>query len=245
MTNISHQFDPSKISFVSINDIFLNDYNPKNENTKEYQQLKKSIQTVGLRGLLYVRHKELSDGKQTYETIDGSQKYKVCKELGYEELPIYDFGDMDLEKAKQLTLMYQVQIPFDKLKLADILKDLASQEKDYVLPYADEDVKKYLKMADSSWEDYKGVLLELTQTDDVVKIEVDQDFLKELKLWILTHEPTSVERKQKLLIVSTTKIKVLSDAMSVIAQAIEKCMRENNIEDKGRALELIAANFLS
>lgn len=241
-------FDPTKIRFVPIDDVIPNEYNPKDKQTPEYLTIKNGIEKKGLRGVIYVRWKEKINDRQTYEIVDGEQRWTACKELGIKEIPIYDFEDMPVSEAKQMTVWYEQQVPFNELKLADLIKDIVTNVPDYHLPYTKEQIEEYLKMSDFSWEQYNGEMLEMQEQNGQINMEVDSEFLKKLKQWIAENEPKEGrggDHKRKMVIVGTTKIKVLEDAMQIIKHALSTAMIQNDIKDEARALELICADYLS
>lgn len=88
-------FDPSKIKKVPIFDVSPNDYNPKKKNTKEYEQVVRSLKENGLKQPIFVRNVNGS-----YIIVDGEQRYTAAVELGYEEIYIYDLGEIQKKKRR-------------------------------------------------------------------------------------------------------------------------------------------------
>ena len=240
-------FDPSKIKLVPIDDIDVNDWNPKDDETPEFNTVKEEIKKKGMRALIYVRHKEVVDGKQRYEVVDGEQRWTSCKQLNYQVVPVYDWEDMPIKEAQEMTLGFQVQVPFNEIKLAHLLKDMIERYADSVqVPYTPDQIKNYLDMANFDWSSYQGEMLELHADEkDVVDMEVNVDFLPQVRQFIIQNEPSDKGKKQHLVITGVTKYKVLVDAMKVIKQAVQVFQLANDVGDEGRALELIAAEYLS
>lgn len=138
------RYDMTKIKIVDIGEVRANEYNPKDENTAEFRRVKRSVELNGLRLPIVVRE------NNGYEIIDGEQRWRACKELGYAKVLIYNEGVVSDNEAKALTIAYQQQVPFNEVELAYLLKDLAIDQ-DIKLPYSDEELSSYLKMADFDW----------------------------------------------------------------------------------------------
>ena len=72
MTNITkHTFNPKNVSIVPISDVHLNDYNPKEKRTAEYEKVKESISLNGFMSPVIVRQVEGEDG---FTIVDGEQR---------------------------------------------------------------------------------------------------------------------------------------------------------------------------
>lgn len=129
------EYDPSKLALVPIDNVWPNDYNPKEEATPEYEKVLKSLKRNGLKQPIFVR--EL-DGRLVI--VDGEQRWTAARELGYENIYVYNLGVISEERAKALTIWLEVQVPFDKLDLAKIAIDLTKVGIE--LPYEDYELKK-------------------------------------------------------------------------------------------------------
>lgn len=134
-------FDPSKIIKVPIDKVEPNDYNPKEENTKEYKNVVESIRRNGLKQPIFVRE---VDGNEKYVIIDGQQRWTAANELGYTEIYVYNLGKISEEEAKALTIWFEVQVPFSEVELAPIVVEL--NKLDITLPYTDEEIVTFEKM---------------------------------------------------------------------------------------------------
>lgn len=141
-------FDISKVSIVGIDELRPNSWNPKNLDTKEYQRVKASVEKNGLRGPIIVRQ------NNGYEILDGEQRWRSCKDLGYTKVIIYDEGEISDQRAKELTIWYQQQVPFNEVKLAWLIKDLIS-EGNASVPYSAEEVDAYLKATEFDMNSFK------------------------------------------------------------------------------------------
>jgi hypothetical protein len=140
------KFDTKKIKTVSIDMVKPNTWNPKQKHTEEQKKIKKGIELKGQRLPIIVRETD-----KGYEILDGEQRYTSCLELGFKEVLIYNEGKVSDKEAKELTIWYQQQVPFDDLELSELLKDL-SQYPDLELPYTDEEIKDITDL-DMDFED--------------------------------------------------------------------------------------------
>lgn len=142
-------FDEAKVKIVNIDQVGPNDWNPKDQDTEEYLRVKKSIVQNGLRLPIVVRNGTLLD----HEIIDGEQRWRVCKELEYDQILIYDEGEVSDKEARQLTIAYQQQVPFNNVDFAKLIKDMNFQYTDIQLPYSPEEIKNILDMLEFEWAD--------------------------------------------------------------------------------------------
>ena len=140
-------YDPKNIKKVKIDEVEVNDYNPKAKETKEYQNVVKSLRINGLQQPIMVR--EL-DGK--YVIVDGEQRYTAAKELGFEEIYIYNFGEISDEDAKATTIWMEVQVPFDQIDLAPIALEL--HEQGFELPFTDLQLDDFKHIAEFDFDSY-------------------------------------------------------------------------------------------
>lgn len=144
------EFDKENTFIVNIEEVRVNTWNPKDGDTEEYQKIKKGISKKGQRLPVIVRQVEEQKG---YEIIDGQQRYTACKELGFTRLFIYNEGYISDKEAKELTIWYQQQVPFNEVSLAFLIKELSIEE-DLQLPYTDIEMENFLKIADTDWDKF-------------------------------------------------------------------------------------------
>lgn len=140
-------YDPKNIKKVKIDEVEVNDYNPKAKETKEYQNVVKSLRINGLQQPIMVR--ELN-GK--YVIVDGEQRYTAAKELGFEEIYIYNFGEISDEDAKATTIWMEVQVPFDQIDLVPIALEL--HEQGFELPFTDLQLDDFKHIAEFDFDSY-------------------------------------------------------------------------------------------
>lgn len=117
-------FDPAKLKIVDIQDVEPNGYNPKKQDTREYQEVLESIRLNGLITPIIVR--ELDDGRLII--VDGAQRHQAAFELGYKQVYIYNLGNISDDEAKSLTLWMETQVPFDNLQLKPLVIELTQKE---------------------------------------------------------------------------------------------------------------------
>lgn len=141
-------FDPKKIKIVSIDTVRPNAWNPKPKGGNEYGKVKKSIEKKGQRGPVVVRE---NDG---YEIIDGEQRWTACKELGFDKVLIYNEGEMSDKEAKELTIWWQQQVPFDHLDLSYLISEMAETFGELELPYTDSELDEMLKISNFDFDQY-------------------------------------------------------------------------------------------
>lgn len=144
------QFDIAKLKEVNISLIRPNSWNPKNKDTMEFDKVVRSIELKGQRLPIIVREVEGTD-PQEYEIIDGEQKYRACLKLGIQKVLIYNEGIISDEEAKELTIMFQQQVPMIEVELAKLVVELAKRP-DFQLPYTPSEIETYKGMLDFDWD---------------------------------------------------------------------------------------------
>lgn len=150
------EFDIKRvIPAVEIDLVRPNTWNPKSEHTAEYDRIKRGIQLKGLQGFVVVREIENEADAAKYEIIDGQQRWTACKELGYTSIPVYNQGKVSEKEARELTIWYQEQVPFNEIDTAILVSELLSNYEDLELPYSDMELKHYQDLAEFSMDDYK------------------------------------------------------------------------------------------
>lgn len=133
-------FDNNKLQIVHIDEVRPNSWNPKQKQTKDYKKVMKGIEAKGLRQPVIVRENE------GLEIIDGEQRWTACKELGFEDVLIYNEGKISDKEAKELTIWYQVQVPFDHLELAGLIKDMKIKYEHIEIPYTEIEIADMVKL---------------------------------------------------------------------------------------------------
>lgn len=149
--------DPRKLKVVPISQVRPNTWNPKDKDTREYKQVYDSIKANGLMGFIVVRLNPTTiDGIEVpYEIIDGEQRYTSCKELEYEEIVIYNEGEVTDKRAQELTIWWQAQVPFNRLSLAKMVNKMIEQYGDIHSYFNEKQLEDMKKLAKFDWGQYQ------------------------------------------------------------------------------------------
>jgi len=146
-------FDKDKLKEVNINLVRPNSWNPKTKRTKEYEKVRQSIKVNGQRQPIVVREVIDENNELFYEIIDGEQRYTGCLDEGFENVVIYNEGQIDDVNAKALTVWYQVQVPFDKIEEAYLISELSNHISE--LPYSVEDIANFKKITEFNFDEFE------------------------------------------------------------------------------------------
>ena len=156
-----------KIEYVSIDELKVNDKNPRKWSKEQKEQLKESIKRFGNVDPIIVNiHKD-----RNMIIVGGHFRVDVCKELGYKNMPVV-FVNLPLEKEMELNLrLNRNQGEFDLEMLAEfdssILLDVGftSEDIDDIFPIEKNeeqfDLQKELDKLDIVVEAKKGDVYEL------------------------------------------------------------------------------------
>jgi len=140
-------FNPDNIQIVGIDEVRPNGWNPKLENTPEYQKIVESIQVNGFKSPIIVREVEGEDG---YEICDGCQRWNAAKQLGFDKIYIYNLGKISESEAKSITIWMETQVKFDELQLAPLVAELNDLQ--MTMPYTEDEVQDYINMLHFDFE---------------------------------------------------------------------------------------------
>ena len=181
MTNISkHIFDPKNVNIVPISDVHLNEYNPKEKRTLEYEKVKESISLNGFMSPVIVRQIEGEDG---FTIVDGEQRATAAQDLGYKEIPVYNLGFISEEDAKAKTIWAEVSVQFDQIQLAPLAMEL--NEVGIELPYSEKQMQDFKELCsfdfDNAYEDSEEKEDDDTPKMKNLNIKVTDDQLTVIK----------------------------------------------------------------
>lgn len=207
-------FDPKQLLIVPISQVRPNTWNPKDKNTKEFEIVKKSLETNGLRLPVVVR--ENKDGDSLYEIIDGEQRWTGWGALGNDTVLIYNEGKVSDKKAKELTIWYEQKVPFNEVRLAELVADMVVNYENIELPFSESQIQDMVELVKFDWDSYD------VNKDNNPEQKEDEEF--------------------RTLSVTCTKeqYEVIQQAIAKIRdEANDANMSE------ARAIELISANFLA
>ena len=144
-------FNQDQLIKVDIDQIKPNTWNPKDDDAIEYQKVLKSVKTKGYK--LPIRVREV--GKDKYEIIDGEQRWKACKELGFSTLLVYNEGKMDDKEAREDTIWWEQHVPSNTLEIANLMTDMAKKyglEK-LITPYELDELQEMVKLSEFEFPD--------------------------------------------------------------------------------------------
>lgn len=124
-----------EITLIELNKITPNAYNPNIVPEEILAKLRAEIRQNGLVVPILVR----KEGNDSYLIVDGEHRWRVCKELGLQEIPciIQDFSDTEAKiKTLQLNYMRGSAVP---VKLAFLIhalnKEISLEDLAKRLPY--------------------------------------------------------------------------------------------------------------
>ncbi len=167
-------FDPTKIKLVKIEEVIPNDWNPKDQDTPEYQRVKRSVEAIGLNEAIKVREYE---GK--YQVLDGMQRFQIASELGIKIIPIYNEGIVSDQRAREHTIWKQTQVPFNKVDEAHLVVEILSMGETIELPYTEIELEEMKSLVAFDFDQLEDDSEEL-QDDNIrtlsIKMDLD-DFL--------------------------------------------------------------------
>jgi hypothetical protein len=204
------KFDVAKLLVVEIDKIQPNPWNPKQKDTAEYKVLVEGIRVKGQRLPIVVR--ELGD---KYEILDGEQRWRACQELKFKKVLVYNEGKVDDKEAKELTLWYQHQVPFDEILLAKLVFDMSTKYDEFNVPFSKEKIQEMVELMKFDWDSY--------QKNTKLDIEPREEGLKTLSITMLD-----------------TQYKVIMQAFDKARKTVDT----GDMSD-ARALELICADYLA
>nr|DAL16413.1 MAG TPA_asm: ParB protein [Caudoviricetes sp.] len=92
------QIKPLQITYVKVDDIYPNDYNPNTHDADSFDLLIKSLLYFGFTQPIVVN-------RSTMQIVDGENRYRAACVIGYEMVPVC-FVDFDEEKQRYATIMH-------------------------------------------------------------------------------------------------------------------------------------------
>lgn len=125
-----------KITYLPIEKLTANSWNPNKLETAEQEKLTLSIKKDGLLKAIAVR--EIESG---YEIVDGYHRFQSLIDLGEKTVPCVNLGKIEDEKAKKFTLIgnnrYGEDDPF---LLKNLISTLDVQDLIETLPFEESDI---------------------------------------------------------------------------------------------------------
>lgn len=141
-------YDKEKLKVVKLDEVRPNSWNPKEKDHENIKKIEQNIERIGFNEPIRVRE------NNGYEIIDGEQRWTAAKNLGLQEVLIYNEGVLSDEEARASTLWWQVQVPFDDIKLAYEVAELADMNVE--VPYSDVEIADFKELANFNFDDYNS-----------------------------------------------------------------------------------------
>lgn len=164
-----------KIVLKKLSELKFAPYNPRTIDPKEYEKLKRSIETFG-----YVD--PLVWNKRTGHVVGGNQRLKVLQDLGFEEVEVVEI-DVDLPTEKALNVaLNRISGEWDYAKLAEVLESLPPVYQE-LTGFDEEEIDNLLK--DFQFEELPDDFgKELSEEKDLitVKVKCPKERIDELEL---------------------------------------------------------------
>lgn len=183
---IEFKFDPAQVKQVDINEVKPNDYNPKERESAKQHNIKRGLEQKGLLMPIFVR-----EGKDGFVIVDGEQRWTSLTQAGNDKALIYNLGKLSDKEAKEMTLWFEEQVPFDRVLQAELVKSMTEMYENLELPYLDDEVENMIKILDydpnalleeefdePKDDDFDKLVIKMTKDQlEVVKSVID--FVKE------------------------------------------------------------------
>ena len=138
---IDFKFDASKVLQVPLDAVKPNDYNPKEKGSDKQKNIRRGLEQKGLLMPIFVR-----STKNGYDIVDGEQRWTSLRDAGNDKALIYDLGEITDQEAKEMTLWFEEQVPFDRVLQAELVKSMTETYDNLQLPYLDDEVENMIKI---------------------------------------------------------------------------------------------------
>lgn len=106
---------PLHIEYVSVDDIYPNDYNPNAHTAESFDLLVKSLLYFGFTMPIVVNRSDM-------KIVDGENRYRAACIIGYKLIPVC-FVDFDEEKLRYATIMHNAARGHDNGEMMKRLTD--------------------------------------------------------------------------------------------------------------------------
>lgn len=243
---------------VPIEKVVENPENYRGMDEAQFRALKNSLKERGQYKPMQV--KPIKDG---YMAIGGNHTLRAMKELGFFKVKVNIWRDISDEDAEILSLQDNIQGQDNLLKLGRLVYKLTVERKRsikdiaFLYGHSEGDLKDALQVAHEEHEKILQKIKEEVSRENFVEIafvvdekpkeQIDR-FIKEITAFALRKgaEVESIKKKinPKKVTVALMTFNVTAPQAALINQAVEKLIKEEKVS-KGRALELICADFLA
>lgn len=133
---------PKQTDAVDPDELVANPWNPNVMSPENEAKLDHALKRFGFFKPIVVR--EIKEGgRKVYQILGGEHRWGSAKRLGFTSVPIFNLGEIDDGRAKEIALADNARYGFDDASLlADVLKDLGdTKDLQDFLPYSDSDVR--------------------------------------------------------------------------------------------------------
>lgn len=213
--------------FVPIDEIKMNDWNPKVKRSEEYYKVRQSVETNGQVMPVVVRNAQSKDFK--YEILDGEQRFTAMQELGFDEVWIVNLGNVPDNEAKSTTIWMEQAVPFDDNLLAELLVELKGEVE---LPYTEDEIDLiagvFPQKDDEEDEDEDGGFTEDFARYSITVYKDDKDEIKDLHQTVL-NENLNVPKGIDAGTISWTimKLATMQETQDLLKQLIDTKIKLN------------------
>lgn len=147
----------TQIVKAKVSDLIHADWNYKTDGTpEEIEKLARAIEEAGSCGVFAVRE-VIKDDERKLEVMDGNHRLTAIRNLGWEEVPIENFGEINQARAIILTRQRnQNWFEDDKLKLANlyvehVFPEYSKEALELILPETKESLESMELLAKAEW----------------------------------------------------------------------------------------------
>lgn len=169
---------------VPVEHVSANLWNYNHQDDFMYGKQKNSLETFALSAPIIVREvaskskKQVSEGEskmlapeyasarigkdeKRYEIIDGEHRYRAALELGFEEIAIWNLGDVADSEAQQLTIMFNELKGHPRVddlgQLMKILDENVGREAiEMNLPFSPQQIDDLISTVDFDWTNFEA-----------------------------------------------------------------------------------------
>lgn len=213
------------IKWVDIEQIRVNDWNPKLKRSEEYLKVKESVELNGQVQPIIVR--ETGDENIPYEILDGEQRFTALKELGEEKIWILNLGKVADEEARASTIWLEQAVPFDDTMLGELLIELKDKVE---LPYSTEEIELIAGVQLAGIEEEDDEEEEVKPNTTNFRLEIAKTDEWELKEIIRKIQIEYAQSPAKTINYAIIKLAEMKESQELLKQLIETKMEEENEE---------------
>lgn len=161
---------------ISPFDLVPNPWNTNRVDRENFDKLKKSLQSLGSFKPVVVRQVE---GK--FQILGGYHRVEAAKELSFPTVPIINLGEIDDDRAKEISLVDNTRYGEDDTELlAKLLEDMDTELLTDIMP----DIPVTLESVDAELDDLDKELRKEREEDEntkVLRFRLDLDKAEEIE----------------------------------------------------------------